>query len=51
MKRVRILPAGLLIAVAVLAVGCNKQPDKKQDTPVVQDMNIVKPDTENSNSD
>ena len=42
---------GLLLAGLLLSAGCNKIPEKKQETPVVQDMNIVRPDAEESESE
>lgn len=40
---------GLAIAGLLFAAGCSKKPEKKEpEAPVVQEMNIVKPDAEAS---
>ena len=51
MIRFRLPLIGLALASLVLAVGCNKIPEKKPETPVVQDMNIVQPDAEDTDSE
>jgi hypothetical protein len=51
MIRFRLPLVGLVLVGLLLAVGCNKKPKKdKPKTPVVQDMNIVKPGAEGSDS-
>ena len=46
MNRFRLPLIILALTGLVMAVGCKKTPDKKADTPVVQDMNIVQPESE-----
>ena len=51
MIRFRLPLVGLVLVGLILAVGCSKKPTKKKpETPVVQDMNIVKPDAAGSDS-
>ena len=51
MIRIRFQLIFLALTGLVLAGGCNKIPEKKPDTPVVQDMNIVQPESEDNDSE
>ena len=51
MFRFRTPLVGLVIVSLFMAAGCSKKSEqKKPDKPVVQDMDIVKPDTVNSDT-
>ena len=51
MTRFRLPIAFLVVLSLFLSAGCSKKPEKpKQETPVVQEMNIVQPSEDGSDS-